>query len=153
MDNNHLHVKNTFIEVGNTDEDGDIASNLPRAFSDQSHVRRSPDALLPVAPVIASIPEESAESLAESSASFQRLDTDELQRLRTMSRPGSVYVFQPAIRPQMIPFPAQLGAPRVVGVPVGDFHWHDESATMGMLEGGKKEFTKLEDDGRLSMVT
>ena len=157
MDSSHLHIKNTFIEVGDSDEEDDIRSALPRAFSDQSHVRRAPDAALPLPSLIASIPEEGADILVESSPSFQRLDSSELERLRTLSRPGMsaapVFSFQPIMNPAVIPFTPQLRVPTVGAVPVGDFRWHHESATMGLLEAGNKEFTKLEFEGRLSMVT
>lgn len=155
----HLHIKNTFIEV----DQEDASDLLPRAFSDQSHARRQHGIPVPLEPSIACIPEEPSDTLSEKTESLQRLDTQELRSLRTISRPdvypGIHYSFlPPRASPSVSPFPpfsmpVQNLAPAVKAVPIGACQWHEESRSMGSMDLGKKTFTKKEYDGRLSMVT
>jgi hypothetical protein len=156
----HLHVKNTFIEITPNDSDEDSQASLPRAFSDQSHARRAGTLQVPLVPDIASIPEESSETLSEKESS-QRLDSEELQSLRTFSRPQVINVAHfpvssarltslvPAFPSFILPVPSRVSTL----MEIGDFRWHDESSFMGALDLNKKTFVKEEFDGRLSMVT
>ena len=166
MDPSNVLVKNTFIQVDDKVDDGYNESELPRAFSDQSHVRKAFEKPVPIVPVFPPIIESSHDSVSERSSSIQRLDSEELERLRTLSRPnvdnrivfglpGSGMSFL-APTPQNQSFVAPMNS-IVHGhldlPPIGDHKWHDESSSMGTLSAGKKEFTKVEYDGRLSMVT
>jgi hypothetical protein len=90
-----------------------------------------------------------------------RLGSEELKSLRTLSRPEqqllAAFLLPPT--PQqishLVPAPILPRAPRstLEDCEIGDFRWHDESLTMGKLDKDGKAFTKLEFDGRLSMVT
>ena len=160
---NNLHIKNTFIEV-QSDKDHE---SLPRAFSDQSHARRSFEVVVPLVTNIIGIPEEASESSSDRGDSqLNRLASEELHSLRTLSRPAEMWQapglslshvsggFNQA-RPvsSFITGGSSDSKAGTMVVPVGDFRWHDESATMGSLTDGCKAFTKKEFDGRLSMVT
>ena len=155
---NNLHIKNTFIEVSSKEEE----EALPRAFSDQSHTRRNADVVVPFASKIIAIPEEASESSSErGDGQMHRLPSEELESLRTMSRPLDIWrvPVPPAFMGKdqlgdMVPNNEYgMGTRTLVPIPVGDFRWHDESATMGSITDGGKAFTKKEFDGRLSMLT
>ena len=159
---NNLHIKNTFIEVS-SDKERDL---LPRAFSDQSHARRNIEVVVPLSNKIVGIPEEASESSSDRGDShLNRLPSDELHSLRTLSRPAEMWQV-PGLPVSQVPMsfnPVQPVSTLMAGgvsdpkrnavIPVGDFRWHEESATMGSLTDGGKAFTKKEFDGRLSMVT
>lgn len=158
---NNLHIKNTFIEVPN-DQERDV---LPRAFSDQSHARRSVDIVVPLTTNITAIPEEVSESSSDrGDIQLNRISSEELHSLRTLSRPAEMWQVPGLPLPPISTGynPVQPVSTLVGGshesrttpiIPVGDFRWHEESATMGSLLDSGKSFTKREFDGRLSMVT
>ncbi len=158
---NNLHIKNTFIEIS-SDKDRE---SLPRAFSDQSHARRNPEVFVPLVSNIMGIPEEASESSSDrGDHQLNRLPSDELQSLRTLSRPAEMWQ-APGLSLSHVPAGFNQSQPvssfvasgpidsKPSIVPVGDFRWHEESATMGVLSENSKAFTKEEFDGRLSMVT
>lgn len=153
-----LHIKNTFIEVSEESHESDSSSSLPRAVSDQSHARRS--VLSPSVPFarFISIPENYPDGECEDSIEGQRIDSQELRTLRTISRPqfmaGMVFPAEPpsTLHFSVPPLEIREALPRC-SVPVGDFVWHEESSKMGELSSDAKSFTKIEFDGRLSMVT
>lgn len=170
MDPGSFTVKNTFIEVRPLDQN--VADDdLPRAFSDQSHVRRNMEKTPNKGNIFATIPEDDTEGLSDRSSSIHRLDTDDLERLRTLSRPNldtrALYGIAPPVLPLVPTVPLVMPTPLIPTIspltsmrnevptqlPVGDHYWHGESSSMGKLSANMKEFTKLEYDGRLSMVT
>ena len=159
---NNLHIKNTFIEV----PDEHTEDLLPRAFSDQSHSRIQKDVVVPFSTKIVGIPEEASESSSERGEfPSNRLSSEELYSLRTASRPHEAWqhTMIPNSHSSVALPPRQLVSSYIGGtsvqpkihqsIPVGDFRWHEESATMGLLSDSGKAFTKKEFDGRLSMVT
>lgn len=167
-----LQVKNTFIQIPEETSLIDSEADLPRAYSDQSHARRSfmpKEATLPSFP---GIPEDHDDNSSDRNSSIHRLDTGELERLRTLSRPIGQASEQPLFTAPLLTMLNALQLPTVPGpvnefslaptlncspvpssITVGDHRWHEESASMGKLDEGRKEFTKIEFDGRLSMVT
>jgi hypothetical protein len=160
MESGNIIVKNTFIQVPEEDQDGITTDSLPRAFSDQSHARRPFVGHSMLDPAFAGIPEHPEETILEKVDSIERLDSTELERLRTLSRPTvdsrAFPIFQPPLMSMLNlnPIPPVPIVPVMAPLPaIGDHRWHEESASMGTLSVGRKEFTKLEFDGRLSMVT
>jgi len=173
MDPGHLPVKNTFIQVPVEDSLVDSSEALPRAFSDQSHVRRSLPQNLTSLPPFPGIPEDQDDNFSDRTSSFNRLDTSELERLRTLSRPTADSSQQNHFNPPLLTMLTGFHSPAVTvpstygfpvstalvhasiirAVTVGDHRWHEESSSMGRLDEGRKEFTKIEFEGRLSMVT
>jgi hypothetical protein len=166
MDPTNVLIKNTFIQVDDKADDDSTGCDLPRAVSDQSHVRKAFEKPVPIVPVFPPIIESAHDSLSDRSSSIQRLDSEELERLRTLSRPnvdnrivfglpGSGMSFL-APTPQnhsFVPPANSIVHAHPDLPPIGDHRWHDESSSMGTLTVGMKEFTKVEYDGRLSMVT
>ena len=160
MDSGNLLVKNTFIQVA--DDEGDAASSeyLPRAFSDQSHVRKHYEAMPSLQPSFGGIPEHPDDNMSDHTEGMERLDSGDLERLRTLSRPTGYFGAFPGLHPPLMsmlnlaPVPSIPTIPLKVAVPpIGEHRWHEESGKMGNLTSGRKEFTKIEFDGRLSMVT
>jgi hypothetical protein len=165
-----LLVKNTFIQVKDVLDDSAKQADLPRAYSDQSHVRKARDNVATVITAFPGIPEDSDDTISEKASNIQRLDTEELERLRTLSRPTFESNFGPLVQPPLLgmletiprahhlqsdlsPSSILVTHHQETQIPIGDHKWHEESLTMGKLDYSKKEFTKLEFDGRLSMVT
>lgn len=157
-------MKNTFIEVTDEARDSESSSILPRAVSDQSHSRPKVVSNNDSYPQCSSIPEDSPNGQSEELREPQKLEIDELMTLRTISRPqyldGMMFTthvssgvsYFPACPPLLNSGHSAESRARCT-VPVGDFVWHEESTRMGEVESSGKSFTKLEFDGRLSMVT
>ena len=150
MDSNLL-VKNTFIDFQDEDED----SALPRAFSDQSHSRKPPPAELRQFSIIHPIAEEGSEELSDRTSSIAAVDAGMLHTVRTISRPDNhLYYAKGMEEVGGMPIPSLMFSMNsVIPGPIDDCRWHSESASMGDLAECGKRFTKLEFDGRLSMVT
>ena len=146
MEQQNLIIKNTFLDISTEDD----ADHLPRAFSDQSHARIQPRMPVSVlASSISPIEEEGSDSLSDPVYSQPVDENDFLHSLRTISRPETMNFPIPSLF-SFVPINVP---PATLLRPIEECRWHEESTTMGSLSKDGKTFTKLEFDGRLSMIT
>jgi len=164
-------VKNTFIEVSDDSAKADPVCDFPRANSDQSHSRRFVSSTASIMPEFGSIPEDLAEDASYEDHGRDRIDSEELKTLRTISRPhfanfGAYSQPESSLVPGVTSSPFRFSELHAFtdsaieansrlqnSVAIGDYVWHEEAGRMGKLSSHGKAFTKVEFDGRLSMVT